>query len=287
MKQIAGDSDTPVHALFSPEGVQLDIPIAGPGSRILAYAIDLATIITLLALIFFVAIASSSLMSQVARGIGEGFQEAMRHARIKQPTPDSMGGVVGLVFAICLLAAWVIETGYFVFWEMVTNGQSIGKTLIGLRVVRRNGLPIDLRSSLIRNLMRIVDILPSSYVVGLTSMLLSASGERLGDHAAGTIVIRLDRPEAAPEIETSAAEARLVLSRQQVAQIGARELQLIRATIRRVPTLPRDTGTSLLSDVARTIRSRLAMPESPGIDDLTFLRDILSLTERYSQSKPV
>ena len=66
------------------------------------------------------------------------------------------------------------------------------------------GLPINLRSSVLRNVLRIVDILPENYVVGLVSMLLSPSGERLGDHVAGTIVIRLDRPQAAREFEAVA-----------------------------------------------------------------------------------
>lgn len=285
MSQPAQDSDTPVHALFSPEGVRLDLPTAGPGSRILAYAIDLTSIILLLTLVFFVALASLPIGASLDKFFA-GVQEGMKHARLKPPTPESLGGAVGLILAICLLAACVVETLYFVFWEMVTNGQSIGKTIIGLRVIRRNGLPIDLRSSLVRNLMRIVDILPSSYVVGLTSMLLSASGERLGDHVAGTIVIRLDRPEAALEIETSAAEARLSLTRHQVSQIGPRELQLIRGTLRRFPTLSGEAGAKLIGDAAQTIRARLAITESIGLDDLTFLRDILTLSERYSQTRP-
>ena len=63
-------------------------------------------------------------------------------------------------------------------------------------------------SSVLRNVLRIVDILPENYVVGLVSMLLSPSGERLGDHVAGTIVIRLDRPQSAAEIEPRKREPR-------------------------------------------------------------------------------
>src|SRR4029077_1923437 len=102
------------------------------------------------------------------------------------------GALSGLLIALFVVGQFVLETGYFIFWEMVTNGRSPGKMLAGLRVVRRDGLPIDLRSSMLRNVLRIVDILPENYVVGLVSMLLSPSGERLGDHVAGTLVIRLD-----------------------------------------------------------------------------------------------
>ena len=114
------------------------------------------------------------------------------------------GALGGLLIALFVLAQFVVETGYFIFWEMVTNGRSPGKMLVGLRVVRRDGMPIDMRSSVLRNLLRGVDMLPENYVVGLVSMLLSPSGERLGDHVAGTIVIRLDQPQAATELEASA-----------------------------------------------------------------------------------
>jgi uncharacterized RDD family membrane protein YckC len=69
----------------------------------------------------------------------------------------------------------MVETGYFILWEMLTGGRSPGKALVGLRVVRRDGLPIDFRSSVVRNVMRIVDMLPANYVVGLVAMLLSSA----------------------------------------------------------------------------------------------------------------
>ena len=122
--------------------------------------------------------------------------------------------------ALFLLAQFVVETGYFIFWEMLTGGRSPGKALVGLRVVRRDGLPIDFRSSVVRNVMRLVDMLPANYAVGLVAMLLSDSGEHLGDHAAGTLVIRLDRPEAAGEIQPPQRAAAFSLTRQQLARIG-------------------------------------------------------------------
>jgi hypothetical protein len=131
--------------------------------------------------------------------------------------------------------------------------------------------------------LRIVDILPENYAVGLVSMLLSSSGERLGDHVAGTIVIRLDRPAPALEIEPSQKGTTLALTRAQIARIGPREIQLLRATLRRVPGLSGERSAALLHEVAETMRARLELIEVPSPDPLVFLRDLLTAAERYSR----
>ncbi len=283
-------SDTPVHGLFSPEGVRLDLPIAGPGLRILAYAIDLGLILFLLVVLLIgliVILPAGNLIDhffhaffhQVARAA----REAARNANAGRPNPASFGLVEGLIIAVFLLAHFAVEFGYFIVWEMLANGRSLGKYIIGLRVVRRDGMPIDLRASIVRNLMRIVDMLPEYYVVGLISMVLSPSGERLGDHVAGTIVIRLDRPQEAPEIAPREGVTAPALTRQQIARIGPRELQLIRATIRRAESLPDERRAAILAEVAETMRSRLELAEVPSDDQLGFLRDLLAAAERYSR----
>ena len=84
----------------------------------------------------------------------------------QRPDPIFRRASRGVMIAFFLLAQFVVETGYFIFWEMVSERTLAGKDLVGLRVVRRDGLPIDLRSSVVRNVMRIVDMLPENYVVG-------------------------------------------------------------------------------------------------------------------------
>jgi hypothetical protein len=168
---------------------------------------------------------------------------------------------------------------------MVTGGRSPGKMLVGLRVVRRNGLPIDLRSSLVRNLMRAVDILPAEYLVGLISILLSSSGERLGDHVAGTIVLRLDRPETAAEIPRMETASALILTRAQLARIGPREMQLIRGVLRRSSTLGSESRRrALTAEAAEAMRIRLDLVELPNSDSAVFLRNLLESAERFARS---
>ena len=275
--------DSPRHQLFSPEGVHLDLPIAGPAPRMFAYMIDFALmllLILLLVIALFVLMPIGSAVEQWWKSIAADDSGA--------PTMDT-GLAVGLLVAVFVLAQFLIETGYFIFWEMVTNGRSPGKALAGLRVVRRNGLPIDLRSSVIRNLMRIVDVLPANYFVGLISIIVSASGERIGDHAAGTIVVRLDRPEAAPELIFSADLGPAPFTRQQLARVGPRELTLVRGTLRRLALAPRDSAqpdparAELLAEVAESIRLQMGLAELPSPDRIEFLRSVLRSADRYSR----
>jgi uncharacterized RDD family membrane protein YckC len=284
MSSVARENDTPIHRLFSPEGVRLELPIAGPAPRMFAYGIDLCVIIALFILMVMALVAILPLGASVDKWMHQVFHEASRQvAERNKGHAGSFGALAGLVVALFVLAQFVVETGYFIFWEMVTNGRSPGKVLAGLRVVRRDGLPINLRSSVLRNVLRIVDILPENYVIGLVSMLLSLSGERLGDHVAGTIVIRLDRPSAAPEIEASQKGAPPALTRSQLARIGPREIQLLRATLRRVPNLSEQRRIALLNEVAGTMRARLELAEPAPPDPLIFLRELLMVAERYSR----
>ena len=284
MSSVARDTDTPVHGLFSPEGVRLELPVAGPAPRMLAYGIDLTIIVVLMILMFFALILILPIGATIDQWAQKVFHEASRQVtQTNQAHQMDFGALGGLLIALFLLAQFVVETGYFIFWEMVTNGRSPGKMLVGLRVVRRAGMPIDLRSSVLRNLLRGVDMLPENYVVGLVSMLLSPSGERLGDHVAGTIVIRLDRPQAAPELEVSPYGAAPALTRIQLARIGPGEVQLLRATLRRISSLSDERSAALVKEVAETMRTRLEIAELPSADALTFLRDLLTLAERYSR----
>jgi uncharacterized RDD family membrane protein YckC len=294
MKTTSGASDTPVHGLLSPEGVRLDLPIAGPGLRILAYVIDFGLIVSVLAALLIttlILLPGGNLIDHLFHSffhqVAHAARQAARDADAGRPQRPGFGLVQGLIVAIFLLAHFAVEFGYFIVWEMLANGRSPGKYIIGLRVVRRDGMPIDLRASIVRNLMRIVDMLPEYYVVGLVAIVLSPSGERLGDHAAGTIVIRLDRPSAAPEIALRENAGLAALTRKQLARIGPRELQLIRATIRRAATLPEERAAALLAEVAETMRARLEMGAVPAHDALGFLRDLLGAAERYSRGDSI
>jgi uncharacterized RDD family membrane protein YckC len=283
MNSVSDQNETPIHSILSPEAVRLEVQVSGPGPRMLAYGIDALVIGVLILLVLLVVFMGLPIGAKIERIFAAGIREAANNAKSGKAAPTAWWAE-GLALAILLLIQFVIETGYFIFWELATGGRSPGKFLVGLRVVRRNGLPIDIRSSVVRNLMRIVDMLPAQYVVGITAILLSPSGERLGDHVAGTIVIRLDRPETAPQITLPENTLALVLTRDQLARIGPRELQLLRGVLRRSSELPADRSSALVAEAADAMRKHLKMNDSVNLDDLTFLHGLLAAAEKSLRS---
>ena len=105
--------------------------------------------------------------------------------------PFGFVGTEGGVYVLCGPGAigylLVIFLYYLILeWKL---GATLGKLAFGLRVVKINGEPLDLKSSFVRNILRIIDILPFFYLIGVMSMLISRSNQRLGDVLANTIVI--------------------------------------------------------------------------------------------------
>jgi len=92
--------------------------------------------------------------------------------------------------AVYVLVTFAIFWGYYIVFEMAWNGQTPGKRWIGLRVIKVNGYPISLVDSTIRNLVRVVDFLPAYYGLGVIAMFANAQARRLGDFAAGTVVVK-------------------------------------------------------------------------------------------------
>lgn len=108
--------------------------------------------------------------------------------------------IVGLGLGITIFLAFVLTWGYFVFYEGLRDGQTPGKRRMGIRVVQDGGYPLTVRAAAVRNLMRVVDSLPPpSWAVGGISMMLHPQTKRLGDLAAGTVVVRDRTGQPIPE----------------------------------------------------------------------------------------
>jgi uncharacterized membrane protein SpoIIM required for sporulation/uncharacterized RDD family membrane protein YckC len=153
----------------TPELVVLSYTVAGVGSRIYAGFIDLLVCIGLfLGLIF----AWTMLMARFGRGV----------------TPAAVTAWFG---AILVLGQFAIIWGYYVLCEGLADGRTVGKWRLGLRVVRDGGYSIGFGASATRNIMRAIDMQPiATYLFGITSIMLSKSGKRLGDLVAGTLVVQ-------------------------------------------------------------------------------------------------
>jgi uncharacterized RDD family membrane protein YckC len=153
-----------VRAFETPEGIELQLHVAGPVSRAAAWLIDMLirAIVYLLCTIVF-----------------------------------TIFGEMG--WGMILLSYFLIEWFYPVIFE-VLKGTTPGKKLFNLWVCHDNGTPISWQASMIRNLLRVADFLPLFYVVGLISMFMNKNFKRLGDIAAGTLVIYRDKGERSYEI---------------------------------------------------------------------------------------
>ena len=149
----------------TPEHVRFRYRVAGPVRRMLAYLIDL--------LIRGLVVLALGLVLAIALG-----------------SPDAVGGVL-------LIAAFVLEWGYYVFFETTGDGRSLGKRALSLRVVKEGGFPISFMDSVLRNLMRGADFLPFGYVIGLFVMAGDSRFRRLGDRVAGTLVVVEERSRVA------------------------------------------------------------------------------------------
>lgn len=148
-----------VRRIATPEGCEIDLRVAGPVARARAWFLD-----------FLIRLGCWMLLGIVASQIGE------------------FG--TGLI----LLGAFLIEWFYPLLFEVYRQGQTPGKKSCGLAVVHDDGRPVGWSTSFVRNTLRAVDFLPFFYAAGFVSTLLNGQGKRLGDLAAGTLVVHIARP---------------------------------------------------------------------------------------------
>jgi uncharacterized RDD family membrane protein YckC len=181
--------------------------------------------------------------------------------------------VFGVVLALVMLLDLALQILWFALFEALNRGRSPGKAMMKLQVVREGGLPITPREALVRNLLRAADLLPMSYFVGFVAMVLSPRGQRLGDLAAGTVVVRHDRPAPAPPEPQG--ETRLRLERAQAERLGGPELRLVRQTLRRLDELPPQEAAAALARTVEAVCRRIGHPPVPVEEGREFLRALL------------
>lgn len=159
----------------TPERVPLHFSLASIGNRFLACAFDHTVQIFALFVVYigFTVIGNAS----------EVF--------------DRIADAPTWVKAVLIILLFLISSGYFVLFEWLWNGQTPGKRWLRLRVIREDGRPITFWESMVRNLMRLLDIMPFPfYSIGLISVFISSKDQRAGDMVAGTVVVREREAEA-------------------------------------------------------------------------------------------
>jgi uncharacterized RDD family membrane protein YckC len=238
----------------TPEQIALHYDIAGIGSRFCAAIIDFI-ILTL------IMVAGMFVISNL--GLVNIFNQKFNN------------WLIALLNMIIFALSW----GYYTFFEFISNGQSPGKRLLKIRVITEGGSSVSFAASVIRNLVRIVDFLPVLYGVGMIVMMLDTKWRRLGDIAAGTLVIKehteLSPTQFGPYVATKTHFT--YADRIQLDQVTARKLSLIREYLSRRHTLPATPQYELARAIAKPIAEKMGIDERifPNYD--TFLEEVFLL----------
>lgn len=222
-------------SVATPEGVTLEVTLAGVGSRFVAGVIDqVLRWSLLLALVVLSAVLEEDFSS-------EGF---------------SGGGTVAIIVAI-----FFVQFGYDVLFETLASGRTPGKRWTGLRVVKKGGTPVGFMASALRNILRIVDSLPGFYLVGILSVMFTANNQRLGDLAAGTIVVRERRQSTAlPSSPAAPGPAPADSALYDVSAVSAEELATVRRFLDRRATLTPEARDRLARDMATRLGPKVVGP---------------------------
>lgn len=233
----------------TPESIAFSYELAGLGSRFLALVVDQAIQIAVLVAIFAGAIFW-----------------AVRNVPRASVSPADVKLGESIAIAVFVVIAFAVLFGYFIVFEATWNGQTPGKKLLGIRVVRDGGYPIDFGASLIRNLIRVGEQLIGYYTIAAISALISPENKRLGDLAAGTIVVRDARLAQPMKLRERAEEPAYAPT----AYLSGEERALVKRFIERRDTLSADRRRELSWDLASRFRKRVP-PELARLPDEALL----------------
>jgi uncharacterized RDD family membrane protein YckC len=219
----------------TPEFVSLQFQLAGLGSRTAAFIIDqlllmIVNILIIVGFFFFMYGAADLMLLEM----------------------DS------LPLAITIIVIFLINWGYFFAFEFFSGGKTIGKKIIGIRVIQDNGHSLTLLSSFIRNLLRIIDSLPANYFLGLIMIFFHSKHKRIGDLVAGTIVVHERKAKKKKKlnaiekeiVKRGLSKEDLLIEEWALKSLGTKEWNLVKTYCGRFTQLPLDERNALTIQVA-------------------------------------
>lgn len=251
------------YRLISPEKVQLDLELAGLGSRFAAAFAD--GIVKAILIVFF--IIAASLLLGLGAVTASGWRDMVK-----------TGEYVSLAGAFTLLIIFGIVYGYSILFETIWNGQTPGKRLIKIRVVQKNGSPVTFTQVLVRNMFTIIDQLPCLYTVGIISIFLTRRNQRLGDLAAGTVVLREKSsctPAVIDDTVPEAAWARAACLH--LHAVTEAEFSALKQYLLRKDALRPEEALALEQKLAAHFRGKLGIRAEESQDLYVFLRQVAQL----------
>ncbi len=250
-------------SIDTPELVAIEMPLAGIGSRFIALLVDYLICgagLVFLLLVFAVVLPGIRAFSNISS------QWAM---------------------AFVIIILFLLQWGYFTLFEAFWNGRTPGKRVARIRVIQRSGRAIGLFESMARNLVRYVDQLPFFYAVGVIAMFATKQHQRLGDLAAGTLVVR-DREEEAPlwgesgartftaqsfTASTPAPEPHfaVTLPATGIAKLSTADLEVLEGFFSRRFDMSLETRRALAQRIATALQAKSGLEAPPGASVETFL----------------
>ncbi len=235
--------DTDRIEIKTPEGFNLELTLAGLGSRAAAAIIDTLIIVAVSLLFFF------------------AFRD----------TEDSL-----LTRIVLIAMPIVFFFGYHLAFEMIGGRQSPGKRLLRLRVVRTDGSPVGGVGSLIRNLIRIVDFLPGLYLIGMIAVFSTTQNQRLGDMAAGVVVVM--EPKAVDDHLTFWPSFVDLPEGWDVSSVTDEDVAVMRQFVGRRDTLNPDSRRQIALRISSVIEDKISRPPQHMTSEQT-IETVLMLKE--------
>jgi uncharacterized RDD family membrane protein YckC len=249
----------------TPELVAIEMPLAGIGSRFVALLID--------TLIWGAGLVLLGLVLWAFKPALQAFSSLSYQWTV----------------AVFTLTIFLLNWGYFTLFEAFGQGRTPGKRIARIRVIQQSGRAIGIFESMARNFIRYVDQIPFFYAVGVVAVFATRQHQRLGDLAAGTLVVR-DREQETPlwadtgssrGIFTSPAFAQasampephlaVALSANGIARLSSSDLEVLEGFFARRLDLPLSTRQLLAQRIAAAIQSKSGLEQPPGVSIETFL----------------
>jgi uncharacterized RDD family membrane protein YckC len=233
--------------MVTPEAVALEFRTANLGSRILAYLVDMVVVVAGI----LVALFAVTLLGQASDVV----------------VPDW----VALTIVLVLLPAWWL--GYFIAFETLWRGRTLGKAALGLRVVTREGAPVRFRHAAVRGLLGLVDFFVLGGFIAVVCILFSRDNQRLGDMVAGTLVLRERSALAAPAPVNFAPPPGLehYAATLDPSGVGTDEYQAVRTFLIRAASLSPGPRSALALQLASPLAGRLRPSPPAGVSPEQYL----------------
>ncbi len=265
MKEPVADSSVARFAVETPEQVQLHLEVAGVGTRSMAFLIDYAVV--------FLTLVTLLLGAQFAT---------------QQNIVDWEWQANQFLLPLVIITLFLLFWGYFLIFEWLWNGQTPGKRVMHIRVVKDGGYPISFFDSVVRNLLRVVDcyLPPFLFSIGIICMFVHPRHKRIGDIAARTVVV-VERPlhfVAASPLSRSASLHPAIES----LELSIEELDVIESYLKRRGELDPASAVTLRGEIVAYLGARAngngQLASIPAEQQDAFLEELLAHHSAPKQS---